>query len=211
MKEYEKAVEYIRKLIVDRELKLGDRLPSERDIAERLGISRNSTREALRILDNYGVIGRRHGSGNYMTGNIGGGFSAVMDMALLLQKTDETEIRDFRRRMEIMVCEMIIDNEEADVEEIGRAALALKDAPEKMKAELDRAFHYKLIDASGNRLVIMIMKSISDMYSEWIKENIHHSNMVTEEKFAGCHIKIYEGLRDRDMEKCLAAVEEHYS
>lgn len=75
MREYKKAVEYIKEMISSGELSIGDKLPAEREIAETLNISRNSTREAMRILDNSGVITSKRGSGNYLAGDIDRGFA----------------------------------------------------------------------------------------------------------------------------------------
>ena len=69
--EYEKAFQYIYRLILDGTAKPGDKLPTERAISETLGISRNSTREALSIFLAMGMIERRQGSGNYVAGNFG--------------------------------------------------------------------------------------------------------------------------------------------
>ena len=65
--EYEKAIQYIDQLIQQGDLQIGSKLPTERAIAEELGIGRNSTREALSILHGMGMIERVQGSGNYIT------------------------------------------------------------------------------------------------------------------------------------------------
>ena len=64
--EYEKAIQYIYELMKSGELTIGSRLPTERALAETLGIGRNSTREALSIMHGMGLIERRQGSGNYI-------------------------------------------------------------------------------------------------------------------------------------------------
>ena len=66
-KSHTKVSEYIWGKIYNKELKVGDKIPSERDLAKILGISRNSVREGLRIMDNVGIISSQHGSGNYVS------------------------------------------------------------------------------------------------------------------------------------------------
>ena len=68
--EYEKVIDYIRNQIEAENLTINSKLPTERAIAEELSISRNSTREALRILEHMGILKSIHGSGNYLTDNI---------------------------------------------------------------------------------------------------------------------------------------------
>ena len=70
-REYHRAVDYLCGLIESGELKEGQKLPSERSIAETLSISRNSIREALRSLENMGVVESRVGSGSCVHRNIG--------------------------------------------------------------------------------------------------------------------------------------------
>ena len=62
--EYEKVLLYIKTLVKEKKLKLGERIPAEREIAQTLSVSRNSTREALKILVGNGMIEKRRGSGN---------------------------------------------------------------------------------------------------------------------------------------------------
>lgn len=62
-KAYKGVIDYFKKKILDGELRPGEKLPPERDIAERLNVSRNSVREAIRIMDMTGVISSQQGSG----------------------------------------------------------------------------------------------------------------------------------------------------
>ena len=66
-KSYLKVNDYIGEKISKGELKLGDKLPPERDLAKTLDISRNSIREGLRILENMGVVKSQHGAGNFIS------------------------------------------------------------------------------------------------------------------------------------------------
>ena len=54
--EYQKVIDYIFQMIKDRKLIVGSKIPSERDIAEQLGIGRNSTREAISIMRVMGLV-----------------------------------------------------------------------------------------------------------------------------------------------------------
>ena len=68
-KPYQLVIDHIKDDILNGVLKPGDRLPGERELAEQLGISRNSVREGLRILENMGVTASRHGAGHYVSLN----------------------------------------------------------------------------------------------------------------------------------------------
>ena len=67
-KSYHDLVEKIQQSILNNELKVGDKLPPEREMSEIHNISRNSVREALRTLEVVGLIECRHGEGNFIAG-----------------------------------------------------------------------------------------------------------------------------------------------
>ena len=99
-REYQKVISYLSQMIASGELAIGYRLPTERSLAETLSIGRNSTREALRMLEHTGVIVCKRGSGNYLTGNVSRPITEMVHMMLLLGQTDRKEICSFRRNME---------------------------------------------------------------------------------------------------------------
>ena len=116
-REYEKAVDYVRRMISSGSLNVGDRLPTERELSLELDISRNSTREAMRMLENMGIIVSRHGSGNYISGNMERTISDMIHMMLALKQVSRHDIYDFRRSMEKTVCHAVIDRLEAGSDE----------------------------------------------------------------------------------------------
>ena len=65
-KAYEKVVRYIKDSIIGGELKIGSKLPPERNIAEELGLSRNSVREGIHMLKIMGFVSSQQGAGNYV-------------------------------------------------------------------------------------------------------------------------------------------------
>ena len=68
-KVYEQVIEQIKSKIKSGEIKKGDRLPSEREMAESIGVSRASVREAIRALEVVGLVESRQGAGNYIKTN----------------------------------------------------------------------------------------------------------------------------------------------
>lgn len=98
-REYEKVTEYIYNMIASKEVMAGSRIPSERDIAANLSVSRNSVREAIRMMDSMGVLECRQGAGNFLCGNINRGFRQVLDMLFLLHETDMEVVSSIFRKM----------------------------------------------------------------------------------------------------------------
>ena len=108
MQEYEKAISYIYGLIQEGTLGLGDRLPTERAIAQTIGIGRNSTREALSILHGMGLVERVQGSGNYISKNVGSSIRQTLVVMLALGTITKQQVCEFRRVMEESVCRMLL-------------------------------------------------------------------------------------------------------
>ena len=82
-KAYEIVIDSIKEQIMNQELVLGQGLPPEREISEKLGVSRNSVREALKILTVMGVVSSRQGAGNYISGNFKGYMVDALSMMSL--------------------------------------------------------------------------------------------------------------------------------
>ena len=85
---YERVISYIKDGILKGELKQGEKLPPERELAEQLGVGRNSVREALRMLGLMGFISSTQGAGNFVSCNVEKNLSESTQMMLLLGATD---------------------------------------------------------------------------------------------------------------------------
>ena len=87
-KSYEKVLTYLEDSLRRGQLSLGDPLPPERELAEQLGISRNSVREAVRLLEHMGFIVSNQGAGNFICCNIQRNLQDSFDLLMLLQQID---------------------------------------------------------------------------------------------------------------------------
>ena len=164
--EYEKAIQYIYELMKSGELTIGSRLPTERALAETLGIGRNSTREALSIMHGMGLIERRQGSGNYISENVGQSIKQTILMMIALKTVTKREVCEFRRMMEKSVCNAVIhtglmkEQQERLESMVNRMMTETGDA----LVDIDKAFHEELIADTGNNLWITLMEAVVEVY-----------------------------------------------
>lgn len=100
-KAYVTVIAYIKQLVQDGQLAFGGKLPSEREMMATLGLGRNSIREALRTLENMGLISCVHGKGNFLVNRIGESFSSVFSMLLFLKQSNFDEVQQLRRGLEM--------------------------------------------------------------------------------------------------------------
>ena len=95
-KPYQLVIDHIKDDILNGVLKPGDRLPGERELAEQLGISRNSVREGLRILENMGVTASRHGAGHYVSLNFDVPMTEMLSLIYTMKNMGRDDLNQFR-------------------------------------------------------------------------------------------------------------------
>jgi DNA-binding FadR family transcriptional regulator len=158
------AIEAIKEMIVNGELRPGDRLPRESDLAERLGLSRNSLREAVRALSLIHVLDVRRGDGTYVTS---------LDPTLLMDALsfvvdfhrDDTvlQILEARRVVEPAATEMAaVTMPMAEIEGLAELLDSLGDRPSVDElVECDLEFHRRIAAGSGNAVLASLVESLS--------------------------------------------------
>ena len=159
--EYQKVLSYFYDLVKDGTLTWGSKLPTERKIAEQLGIGRNSAREAICVLHGMGVVERKQGSGNYVAENIGQSFGSMIQMLLLLNGVTKSEICEFRRAMEKMAGNLLLENgiDEKIKQKLSDLLHTMAELTGEPLAKKDKEFHDTLVFATKNNLLITIMQA----------------------------------------------------
>lgn len=160
----QRAIERIKAMIGEGLLEPGQRLPTERDLAVQLGISRSSMREAIRALTVLGVLEARHGSGIYVTqlqaGDLLETFGVVADLS---RGPRLAELLEVRRVLEstatAQAAARITPGQLAEVEGHLAAMNATED-PEEILAH-DLAFHRAIAEAAGNETMAAILEGLS--------------------------------------------------
>ncbi len=211
---YEEIVEQIRKLVTDGDLKPGDRLPSERDLAERLQVSRASVREALSALEMMGLLEVRSGEGTYIRqGNIE---SVIIPLAwaLSMEKDTVLELLEVRKILEVQaVCLAAERAGEEDLTELQRALQAMRLDLEagKLGEEADHSFHYTVARAAHNKILLRLMNTISDTMQQTLTTSRLklYQGAGTPEKLYHEHIEIYEAIQTKDVERAKTSMFNH--
>lgn len=149
----DKAISAIKTMIIEGELKPGDRLPPEKQLSERIGVSRNSLREAVKALSVIQVLSVRQGDGTYVTSLEPELLIEALGFVLdLHQDADVLHIMEVRRLLEPTAVEKACDHlEEADYQYLeGLMAPLGPDSPVGELVEADIAFHHHINAHCGN-------------------------------------------------------------
>lgn len=210
--EYEKAIDYILSMIQQGELTVGSKLPTERAIADRLNIGRNSTREALSILHGMGMVDRVHGSGNYISENANGTMRQMLVMMLALGTITKKDICEFRRVMEKATCTLILSKglREEHRLQLEKILSDMKKASGKKQAALDKELHLLLIKASDNSLLETIMSAVMTVYRDWINVALGKAGSDAKAKLRDCHNGIVGGLASGNADEVSRNIDAHY-
>jgi GntR family transcriptional repressor for pyruvate dehydrogenase complex len=153
-------------LINSEEIKPGDRLPSERDLAGLLGVSRPSVREAVKALEAQGWLRVRHGQGVFVAQPP----TTDLRAALSLQELTPSELFLMREVLEVPAADWAAAA--GDAERIAAAAAALGEldraseavpADHELLQKLDATFHMRIAEAAGNRFLQQMLGVLQEM------------------------------------------------
>lgn len=159
-------------------IRLGDRLPGERTLAETYGISRPSVREASRILDAMGVLRSAVGSGPtagaIVISDPSAGLSSALRLHVASSRLPVKDIVQTRVLLEIWSAQAAAARTDAKEEELEQASQLLQamDDPSIDRAtfhELDARFHVVLSSFAGNTVVATMMESLSGSIIGYVK------------------------------------------
>jgi len=212
------VVRQIEQLILRGILRPGERLPTERDLAEKLGVSRPSLRDAISDLADRGLLASRAGSGVFVAEVLGSAFSpALID----LFSTHEEAVFDyiaFRRDMEGMAAERAARlGSETDLRVIDTIFRKMEAAHQKRdptdEAQLDAEFHMAIIEASHNVIMLHMLRSMFDLLRQGVFYNrqVMFKNRMTRDQLLDQHRAMNTAVQARDPVAARAAVEAHLS
>jgi DNA-binding FadR family transcriptional regulator len=153
-------------LIGERHLKPGDRLPPERELAQAMGVSRSSLREALRALSLLGVTEMRHGDGTYLTALDPDALMRPFGLVLALSDGQMQELFEARRVIEPGLAALAAARADDETVEalrlcVGESAATVDDEEAFMQADLE--LHSLIARAASNSILWHVIGSISGM------------------------------------------------
>lgn len=212
--------ERIKKLIVDRRLPTGAPMPTENELMEQLGVSRNSLREALKGLQAMGIVEIRHGFGTYV---------GAMSMGPMIEgltfrtvaghyrgEDSLLQLLELREAIETGLIARLVggrddpDGDDGSLDELEALAARMAEEAEAggVRAETDRAFHVALYRGLGNSLLSEVLDAFWDAFHRVRTDlaELHQDPKVTWRQ----HAEILAAVRAGDTLRAEAAVRDHF-
>jgi GntR family transcriptional regulator, transcriptional repressor for pyruvate dehydrogenase complex len=207
---FEDVAGQIRKLIADGALQSGDLLPPERQLAERFGVSRNSVRDALRVLELTGLIVSRHGEGNVVADVSAEALVAPIALLLVRKRKLVAELLDVRKMLEPALAARAARH--ATSEQIALLEDILRRQREKSlrgesTVEEDSEFHYTIALAARNSVVLKLLDVLMDLLRETRARSLQVAGRL-ERSLAG-HRRVLEAIKAHDAAAAERAVRKH--
>lgn len=208
---YTAIIERIHSMIVAGEIQPGDKLPPERKLAERFGVSRSHLRQAFQALAERGVIESRQGDGTYLLTNMESGPAVDTILEAISAQSDVLhEIIEFRRMIEPQIASLAarrIDPSTLDRLKVIACDQQLRLLGGGDTTDLDASFHQILAESTKNRVVGRVMSTIQSIInesrSEWLQSPDRQSTSVEG------HLRIIDALETGDPDAASVAMQRH--
>jgi GntR family transcriptional repressor for pyruvate dehydrogenase complex len=203
VRHYKGVVEQIGRSVEAGELKGGDRLPSERELAAGLGISRGAVREAISALETAGTVEIRPGVGIFLRDGGARNLLSAIDGILHPSNAHLVEMLEVRQGVETQAAYLAaLRADGSSVDRIEATYRSLKEAVGRGRigTEEDFSFHLAIVEASGNRLLGQLIQVISGRFRDGLEESRRESMSVPGQSQAILleHADILQAIKDGD-------------
>ena len=208
---YESVIEQIMNLIKNNKLKPGDKLPPERELAEKLSISRGSLREAFRVLESRGLIKSKPGGGRYIREIRKNGHNSTENIISSLEKSSILELLEAREMLEIKIAKIAAQRATPEDIELIKEALNKINEEEELKhgkeTESDTEFHLAIASASHNFVFVNIIKLHLDLLKDTREKTWQIPRRREEQQKE--HRAIFQAIKEHNTKKAHEAMLRH--
>jgi GntR family transcriptional repressor for pyruvate dehydrogenase complex len=210
----DQAYEQIRDLIFRGQLKPGEQLMPERELAQALGVSRPTVREAIKQLVTMGLLEHRQGQGTFVRSI--DDRRGLNPLAAMIEGHNPSleELLEVRMGLESQAVSLAAQratSEDLQVLEKALTHMLAENRAGRLGIEADVSFHMAIAFATKNTVQVHIMKTFYDLLHYGIKENLHYlyEDPANLEIIGRQHSEIFQGIKNHDPEAAYAAMHRH--
>jgi GntR family transcriptional repressor for pyruvate dehydrogenase complex len=214
---FEEVIFQLEAGIAEGRIKKGDRLPSERELAETFGVGRPSVREALRALELFGVVSARRGtgadSGSTIVADTSLGLTSALRFHAKLSQISLNDLIDLRLLLEGHAIRSAALRKPRDTAALRTLAKAMHDADSRSFHTLDTGFHVEIARLSGNALLPVLMEALRAVIGREMERAFNEIDgwEETQRRLVREHDKLIDLIEAGDPENAQRAVIDHIS
>ena len=207
---YKNIVNQIRKMILSGELKKGDQLPSERDMAQQFGVSRTAVREAIKSLSEIGLVDIMVGRGTFVANNTADRIVESVNLLLDVEKVVKEDLHYARKVLEAPIAKLAAKNRSQ--ENIDRFVSLIENMENSRKQtkkfiDIDMEFHVELAKASGNSAFVVLTQAIMQILRSDLTFVLNFRDQT--ETALNHHKEILKNIINQDIEGAELAMQSH--
>ncbi len=213
---YEQVVDFIEDRILQNAYPAGSRLPAERQLAQELGVSRPSVRDALAILAERNLIESRRGDGHYVSNRLKQDFMDSWQSILNRHDYLEADVLDFRRNLESTMAALAAERRtDADLTRmkywLDQLDIAYATLDLAKQSESDVGFHQAIAESSHNILFAQFSGGLLRVLHEHTQTNLANMFSVADLKneLAAQHHAIYDAIKKKQPLKARKVAQQH--
>lgn len=207
--------EFTRKLmdyLISAQIRPNDKLPSERQLSEALGIGRSSLRNALKSLSLLGVIDQRPGSGTYLRDTKSDLLPRVIEWGLLLGENNLEEVVEAREQLEVMLAGLAAQRRtDEDVRRLQHLIDGMRTSDVTQDrahyVELDIQFHLAIAETSKNQVLAGVLRNLQSLLHAWASRVIEVAGETSSS--LAMHVPILEAISRGDADAARSAMDAH--
>ena len=188
----------------------GSRLPTERELSERLGVGRSTVREAVRSLSFIGAVQARQGAGTYVTTGINGAVERLIGLGLMVHRSKVNEVIEVRRFLEIQSVRLAAERHLGeDIEQMSGIIENMRASSQDLKKAtlLDLEFHVKMAEASHNSVLVFLINGMRTLLEIWMDKAVNRVEVL--EAIIDEHERILEAVAQRKADEAAAHMSRH--
>ena len=206
----EKIVDQITKLVVTGNIKVGDKLPPERELAAMLGVGRSSLREALRSMINMGLLAVKHSEGTYIKKADANSLKPYFQWNIMLENATLDDLIEARELIELDVVTKAAERRTPeDIQKLEATVENMKENEGDKQAlvNYDIEFHRMLVEIAGNSIMLSMIEIIRSAMEVWFSYVLSYKHNVSDTIVE--HTEIMNAVRTGDGKKAHKLLEDH--
>ncbi len=210
----DQVFEQLRDLIYRGYLKPGDRLMTERELAQELGVSRPTVRDAIHKLVALGLVEHRQGQGTFVSSPAAKGEKNPLAAVMESPNATLEDLLEVRLGLETQAAALAAQRAtDEDIQELDKCLreMTAEITEGRLGIDADVSFHMAIAFATRNPVHVSIMRSFYDLLFFGIKENLHqlYDNAENLKKVIEQHHAIVDGIRRRDPDAAFGGMKQH--